>query len=248
MQRTGPLRDRLALRTLRFGVHVWRLGERLGIDVAGATEGPPLTTDATRRETFERLIAAARAGNGTLDAAACPYPMHELLSHLVIEHGLLLHGSNHTALDVLEPRPARDFDTELVSVVACDDAIWPIFYAVVARDRVDGVFTGCLHLGRPPKLRRFYMFALGGDPAAATSWTRGVVYALPRAGFRREWGREWVSDKPVRPDLRVPVGPEDFPLRDATVGATPAEFRRIVPHFRAAKRERVSRSVPRESP
>src|SRR2546423_7325202 len=108
MRRTGPLRDRLALRALRFGVVAWRLGERLGIDVVGATEGPRATTDRARDETLERLIAAARAGNGTVDAAACPYPVHELLTHLVVEHDLLLHGSNDPGLEVLEPRPARD--------------------------------------------------------------------------------------------------------------------------------------------
>jgi hypothetical protein len=236
MKRTGPLRDRLALRALRFGVVAWRLGERLGIDVAGSTEGPRLPTDRARHETFEKLIAAARAGDGTLDAANCPYPLHELLTHLVVEHDLLLHGSNHPALEVLEPRPARDFDTELHAVVACDDGIWPIFYAVVARDHVDGVFTGCLHLGRPPGLRRFYMFAIGGDPAASTSWTRGAVYVFPRAGFRREWGQEWVNAEPVRPLLRVLVSPEDFPLRDVVVGATPEQFRHILSHLRASRR------------
>src|SRR6266536_3175297 len=244
MRRTGPLRDRLKLRAVRLGVHAWRLAERLGIDVVGATEGPVVTADAARRETFENLIAAARAGDGILDVAACPYPLHELLTHLVVEHELLLHGSNHDTLEVLEPRPARDFETELVSVVACDDAIWPIFYAVVARDRVDGVFTACLHVGR----RRFYMFALGGDPEAATSWTRGAGYALPRDGFRHEWGQEWVSGEPARPLLGVPVGPEDFPLRASTVGATPAEFRRIIPHLRHAKRERAMRMAARHSP
>jgi hypothetical protein len=240
MKRTGPLRDRLALRALRFGVVAWRLGERLGIDLVGATEGPRFTIDAARRETFDELFTAARAGDGTLDAAACPYPVHELLTYLVAERDLLLHGSNDASLDVLTPRPARDYDTELLAVVACDDGIWPIFYAVVARDRVDGVFTGCRHLGRPPRLRRFDMFAIGGDPAASAWWTRGAVYALPRAGFRREWGQEWVTPEPVRPLLRVLVGPEDFPLRDIVVPATPDEFRRIIPHLRAAKRQRAS--------
>lgn len=215
MERTGPLRDRVALRALRWGVVVWRLGRRLGVDLVGATEGPRVALDSARRATFEELIAAARAGDGTVDAAACPYPLHELLTYLVLEHGLLLHGSNDASLTVLEPRPARDFATELLAVVACDDGIWPIFYAVVARDRVHGVFTACMHLGRPPRLRRFYMFALGGDPGSSTSWTQGVIYALPRGGFRREWGQEWVSGKPVRPLLRVPVGPQDFPLRHA---------------------------------
>jgi hypothetical protein len=236
MKRTGPLRSRLALRALRSGVVLWRLCERLGIDVAGATEGPPIATDETRRRIFDDLITAARAGNGTVDAVACPYPLHELLTHLVAEHGLLLHGSNDTTLELLEPRPARDFDTELQAVVACDDGIWPIFYAVVARDRSEGVFTACLHVGR----RRLYTFATGSDPADPASWTRGAVYALPRAGFRREWGREWVSAQPVRPLLRVLVGPEDFPLRDIVVGASPEQFRRIFAHLREAKRERAA--------
>ncbi len=240
MKRTGPLRDRLALRALRSGVVLWRLCERLGLDVAGATEGPSVTTDRARDQAFDDLIAAARSGDGTLDAAACLYPLHELLTHLVVEDGLLLHGSNDVTLEVLEPRPARDFDTELQAVVACDDGIWPVFYAVVAQNRSEGVFTACMHLGRSPRLRRFYVFATVSDPADPTSWTRGAVYALPREGFRREWGRECVSGRPVRPLLRILVGPEDFPLRHAVVHATPEQFRRIFAHLRAAKRERVA--------
>lgn len=242
MKRTGPLRERIGLRALRsVGVAAWRVGERLGIDVAGATEGPLWSTDSERREHFEALIGAARAGDGTLDAAACSYPLHELLTHLVVEHGLLLHGSNDARLEVLDPRPAHDFDTELLAVVACDDGIWPIFYAVIARDHIEGMFTACTHLGHPPRLRRFYMFAIGADPAASTSWTRGMVYALPRNGFRREWGHEWVSPHRAHPLLRVPVGPDDFPLRNAVVGLSGRdEFRRVSHHLRAAKRERRS--------
>ena len=237
--RKGPLRDRLALGVSRsLGVGVWRLGERLGIDVAGATEGPPLTRDPSRRHALEELITTA---DGTIDAAACPYPAHELLTHLAIERGLLLHGSNDGTLEVLEPRPARDWRTELRAVVASDDGIWPIFYAVVARNRIANVFSACLHLGRPPRLRRFYMFAIEGDPGAPTSWTDGAVYALPRAGFRREWEREWVSARPARAELRVLVRPDDFPLRDAVVGLSgPDEFRHVTRHLRAAKRARSS--------
>ena len=209
MKRTGPLRDRLKVRALRLSVVAWRIGVQLGLPVPGSTEGPTVAPDAQRDEAFERLITAARAGNGTIDTGACTYPVHEFLSYLVLEHGLLLHGSNHCELELLEPRPARDFETELLAVVACADGIWPLFYAVVARDRVDYVFTACLHVGK----RCFYMFGVGGDPSA--SWTDGAVYALPRAGFRREWGEEWVSANAVRPVLRVPVSAVDFPLRHA---------------------------------
>lgn len=240
MKRTGPLRSRLALRVLRFGVVVWRLCERLGIDLVGATEGPPIVRDAARHDAFEKLIATARAGDGTLAAGACPYPVHELLTHLVDEHRLLLHGSNCTELELLEPRPAHDFDTELQAVVACDDGIWPLFYAVVARERSEGVFTACLHVGRPARRRRLYAFATVSDPADPASWSQGAVYALPRTGFRREWGREWVSGEPARPLFRVLVGPNDFPLQHAVVATSPEQFRRVFAHLRAAKRERAA--------
>ena len=195
--------------------------------------------DPARREAFDRLIADARKSDGTVELAGCPYPVHELLTHLVVERCLLLHGSNDATLEQLEARPARDFRTVLQAVVACDDAIWPLFYAVVARAQIEAMFTGCTHLGRPPRLRRFYFFAVVGDPADAGSWTDGAIYALPRTGFRREWGQEWVSPGPVRPMLRVPVRPEDFPLRESVVGATPEEFERIFWHLRAAKRARA---------
>ena len=234
MRRTGPLLDRLALRALRLGVVAWGGAERLGLDVAGASEGPPVVDDPARRRALDELIAAARAGDGTITRESCPYPLHELLTHLVVEHGLLLHGSN-ASLERLEPRPARDFRTELRAVVACDDGIWPIFYAVVARARVEGVFTACLHVGR----RRLYLFAMGADPASADSWTRGVVHALPRDGFRREWGREWVRGEAVEPVLRVHVGPEDFPLRETVIQAPP-DLRRLGASFRTAKRRRAA--------
>jgi hypothetical protein len=167
-----------------------------------------------------------------VDLETCPYPAHDLLTYLVDRHGLLLHGSNHTGLDVLEPQPARDLDTTLHAVVACDDGIWPMFYAVVARDRVDGVVTACTHLGRR---RRLYVFGVVGEPA----WTAGVVYALPRDGFRREWGNEWVSAAAVRPQLRIPVEPADFPLLDAVVGLSPPMgVRRVIRALRAGKRPR----------
>jgi hypothetical protein len=187
------------------------------------------------------VIAAARAGDGTVDATGCTYPLHELLTYLVDRHGLLLHGSNHTTLEALEPQPARDLDTALLAVVACDDGIWPIFYAVVARDRVEGVLTACTHIGRGSRRRRFYLFAVVGASAEGATFTDGVVYALPRAGFRREWGNEWVSPESVRPQLRIHVRPTDFPLLDTVVGlASPLGVRRVVRQLRAAKRKRVT--------
>ncbi|MBA2383260.1 MAG: hypothetical protein H0V68_01145 [Actinobacteria bacterium] len=94
-----------------------------------------------------------------------------------------------------------------------------------------------MHVGRRSRRRRFYLFAVGGDPAAQATWTDGVVYALPRDGFRREW----VSPEPVRLQLRVNVRPADFPLLDAVVGlSSPEEFRHVGHQLRAAKRRRAA--------
>lgn len=243
IRRTGPLLHRIGLGVVRTaGVTAWRSSERLGLDLFGATEAPAIEVDPDRRETFDRLITDARSRDGVVDVDACPFPAHELLTHLAHEHGLLLHGSNHLELEVLEPRPARDGATELNAVVAADDGIWPLFYAILARYQVPRMFTACMHLGRPPRLRRFYAFAIEGDPASPASWTRGMMYALPRTGFRREWENEWVSPGAVRPTLRVPVEPDDFPLHEVVVGLSgPEEFRRVIHHLRAAKRARSAR-------
>jgi hypothetical protein len=239
LKRTGPLRDRLAVRAMRLGAVAWGLGERFGIDLVGSTEGPSVNADPERRKVFDQLIAAAQEGDGTVPVAECPYPAHELLTHLVVQRGLLLHGSNNASLEVLEARPAHDLGTVLEAVVTSDDALWPMFYAVIERERVKALFTGCVHVGRSPRLRRFYFFAVDGDPADPGCWTDGVVYAMPRAGFRREWGREWVSPGPVRPSLRVPVRPDDFPLRASVLGAPREEFSQVFSRLRAAKRARA---------
>jgi hypothetical protein len=212
------LLERLKLFVLRRVLfNLWRLTVRLGLPVAA--EGPTYAPTDAQRDAMDALVTRARAEGGSIDASAAGVSAHELLTHLVVRHGLLLHGSNNTELEVIEPRPARDFGTHVEAVVAADDGIWPLFYAVVSRDRVDGVFTACTHLGRRPRPRRFYVFRLlGGDPNDETSWTRGAVYAMTRDGFRREWGNEWLATNKVTPVLRVLVRPGDFPLRHAVGG------------------------------
>ena len=207
------LGERLKLFFLRRVLfNVWRVAERLRIRLS--TEGPTHAPTDAQREAMDALVARARADGGVIDASSLAYPAHELLTHLVLHHGLLLHGTNNTELEVIEPRPARDFGTHVDVVAAADDGIWPLFYAVIARDRVQGVFTACLHLGRPPGQRRFYMFRVfGADPHDETTWTRGAVYAVSREGFGREWGNEWLAPNAVAPVLRVLVQPSDFPLR-----------------------------------
>ncbi len=181
----------------------------------------PSTTEK-RREAFERLITAAAAGDGTVAATSCPYPLHELLTYLVVERGLLLHGSNTTDIEQLEPQPARDFETELrrssPATTASGRSSSPR-----SRGRTwTGVFNACLHIGRGRRLRRFYLFVITADPAAATTWTDGAVYAMRARRVPARVGKRVGEPGPVRPVLRVLVRPEDFPLRHVVVGVSSA--------------------------
>ena len=134
--------------------------------------------------------------------------------HHLVRRGFLLHGSNNTAIDEFEPR--GNFDAHNVrhveGVFASDDAIWPIYFATA--DRIGGrrgLINWCEHAGAGAR----YLFALEGEP----SWVDGTVYALPSETFEATPGsRELVSFVAVRPRLRVPVGPGDFPLRERTIG------------------------------
>src|SRR5207245_8370937 len=99
VRRRGPVSDRIKLAWQRRAmVAAWRLSERVGIDLAGATEGPPYRPDLERNRVLTQLTEAAQAGDGTIDPSSCPYPVHELLTYLVVERGLLLHGSNDVDL------------------------------------------------------------------------------------------------------------------------------------------------------
>jgi hypothetical protein len=121
-------------------------------------------------------------------------------------------------------------------VFASDDAIWPIYFATADRtNEPRGLINWCEHTRRGSR----YLFALEGTP----SWIDGTVYALPRATFEATpSSRELVSFVAVRPRLRVPVTPDDFPLRDRTIGFRRGESVRRVSIRHAL---RLSRRGPR---
>ena len=160
---------------------------------------------------FDAAIDATPDG-GTVDYGS-EAPRWWFLHHL-IRRGFVLHGSNNTAIEEFEPR--GNFDAHnmrhVEGVFASDDAIWPIYFATADRTDVRrGLINWCEHAGHGAR----YLFALEGKP----SWVDGVVYALPCETFEpTPSSRELVSFVTVRARLRVPVTPEDLPLRDTTIG------------------------------
>jgi len=109
---------------------------QLGVGVAAATptriptrgrSGPlQRVLSEAERQAMDALVVRACADGGVIDASSIAYPAHELLTHLVLHHGLLLHGTNNADLEIIEPRPAHDFGTHVDAVVAADDGIWPL--------------------------------------------------------------------------------------------------------------------------
>jgi hypothetical protein len=160
---------------------------------------------------FDDLIAATPPGDTVAYASGAP---RWWFLHHLIRRGFVLHGSNDT--EIAEFTPRGNFDAHNVrrveGVFASDDAIWPIYFATADRTTEPrGLINWCEHAGRGAR----YLFALEGEP----SWIHGAVYALPRETFEATpSSRELISFVPVQPRLRVLVTPDDFPLREKTIG------------------------------
>jgi hypothetical protein len=173
---------------------------------------PPLTT--TDRADFDRLLERTPAG-GEVDYDL-PRPKWWFLHHLVT-HGFVLHGSNEPAIDEFKTRQTFDaHDVPIDAVFASDDAIWPMYFAVVNRPVAKSYINWCEHPGNGTSR---YLFSIGSDPREAASWTTGTIYVLPRETFEpTPASRELVSRVPVRPRARLTVEPEDFPFKEKTRG------------------------------
>jgi hypothetical protein len=133
--------------------------------------------------------------------------------HYLVRAGYLLHGSNEN--DVEEFRTLPNFDAHnqnrVDAVFATDDAIWPLYFAVVKRPQ--SLINWCEHV---PGASR-YLFSIGADPRDPASWTPGTVYVLPHETFSPTPGsRELISLVPVRSRARLTVEPHDFPFKGAT--------------------------------
>jgi hypothetical protein len=170
---------------------------------------------------FERLARAVDEAGGAeveYDAAA---PKHAFFRHLLERRPVLLHGTGDPSIGRFEPRRQTDYDNEWTEAVfATDDAIWPIFFAVVNRPVARSLINGCSH--RDGESR--YYFSIGADPRSDESWRRGWIYVLPRETFRRHpSGPEWLSPVAVRPLARLSVEPADFPFLGDVVQHTLGE-------------------------
>lgn len=174
--------------------------------------GPRLVFTPEEEEAFERLFMEA-AGRGGVVRYAGPYPKWRFIAYAARTKPVLLHGSNQAGIRLFEPRSQALHNGKTVeAVLASRDGIWPVFQAVLDRSKLaGGMRNACLRVWGSPE--RFYLFS--GSRGTAEPWTRGTVYFLPAATFRKA-GRgifafdEWISTEAAAPIASIEVGPEDF--------------------------------------
>jgi len=170
---------------------------------------------------FDRLLADTAEGGEI--AYDLPRPKWVFLHHL-LQRGYLLHGSNEGAIEEFRTRATGDAHGRPIDAVfATDDAIWPLYFAVVRREgNTYGYINWCVHVRDECR----YLFSIGRDPKSLDAWAEGWIYILPGDTFRpTPESRELVSLVPVRPRARLRVEADDFPFRHRTMehgkGATP---------------------------
>lgn len=171
------------------------------------------TISADEAERFDRLLADTPEGGEI--AYDHPRPKWVFLHHL-LGRGYLLHGSNESAIDQFRTRATRDAHGKPIDAVfATDDAIWPLYFAVVRREGNEhGYINWCVHVRDESR----YLFSIGRDPKSPEAWTEGTIYVLPGDTFQpTPESRELVSLVPLRPRARLLVEPDDFPFRGRTM-------------------------------
>lgn len=174
----------------------------------------PSLTSAERAQ-FDELLA--RTPDGATIDYDLPQPKWWFLHHLVT-HGFVLHGSNEQSIEEFETRVNFDAHNvrEVDGVWASDDAVWPLYFAVVNRPVAQSYINWCEHPGNGTSR---YLFSIGSNPRHDASWTTGTVYVLPRATFEpTPESRELTSVVPVSPRARLVVEPDDFPFKRQTRG------------------------------
>jgi hypothetical protein len=148
-------------------------------------------------------------------------PKWQFLCHAADHAGFVLHGTGNPDITLFEPRQPEDL-TEFgnrLAVFAAMDGIWPIYFAILDRDRYDiGLVNSCIHLERDP----YYFFSITQSALEQQPWRDGIIYLLPAEGFEAQPpitvdGQEIriaqaTNPSTVRPVAKLLVRPEDFPF------------------------------------
>ncbi len=191
--------------------------------IEGFSENRPDKDLAERERRFDELWQKTIDARSDFIDYELPYPKHEFLEYLAHNKPVLLHGSNWTGLDPLEPRlancRAKKFGN-LVGVYATQDDILPLFHAIRDPKKWRGRSSSGYTERQDPGaglIQKQYDFAAEQRILESNPWGDGVIYILPRDAFEQGTSDdgnpidEFVSRTPVAPLSRLRVSPQDFP-------------------------------------
>ena len=183
---------------------------------------------------FDRLLESALAhGPEHPIDYALDAPKWQFLAHVVARANMVLHGSGDPSIERFEPRQpddSLDFSNRH-AVFAAVDGVWPMYYAVLDRERHPMMLcNACIRvrqssgaLGGP-----HYYFSISESALVKSPWRTGMVYLLPGESFELQpqikVGDAHVqivqaaSSQPVAPLAKLVVDPGDFPFLDRIRG------------------------------
>jgi hypothetical protein len=189
---------------------------------------PPLDPTPDTVAAFTQLYAeAVRDGEGRAIHYILAVPKWQFLCWLCDTHDVLLHGSGDPNIDEFEPRQSNDLMAfgNRKAVYAASDGLWPIYFAIVDRDRyVHSLMNGCFRAVGADGIVSdpYYFFSVNDDALPHRPWRVGTIYILPRVGFEQQPHTtyqgadieiaQWASLAPVRPLAKLTVDPYDFPF------------------------------------
>ena len=176
---------------------------------------------------FDDLLARAVAdGPSTPIDYTLAAPKWQFLCYLADHKHIVIHGSGQTDIAEFEPRQSNDVDEfgNRKAVYAASDGIWPLYFAILDRQRAGSLINGCFRVGDDETgwSDPYYFFSINDDGLAQKPWQNGMIYLLPRDTFEHQQRynddgatieiAQWASLVPVTPLARLAVEPHDFPF------------------------------------
>ena len=188
---------------------------------------PQSALSEDERRACDALLAAAVAqGAAQPFAYTLSIPKWRFLCYLAEQHGLALHGSGNGDIARFEPRQSSDLHEfgAQKAVYAAADGIWPMYFAIVDREKSRSVINACIFLEQPDGARSkpFYFFSISQQAVERQPYQNGVVYLLPKASFvaqppltsgpLRVHIAQLASREAVVPLAKLAIAPHDFPF------------------------------------
>ena len=152
--------------------------ERSRLNPAGLLRMRRPTISAADAEAFDRLLAATpRAGRSTTTTRSRSGSSSATSSTRISPARL-----ERAGIEEFRTRPQRDaHGNPIEALFASDDAIWPLYFAVVRREgNTYGYINWCVHVRDESR----YLFSIGRDPQQPEAWTEGWIYVLPGETFK----------------------------------------------------------------